>query len=217
MSFAFVFSFFDDETLAKRLIRQLRQFYPNTDILCQADGVNPPDFSEYAQINTVTYVEGGRLKPRTFGGQWTQRYLNLFLQQSTADVLIKVDPDSYIHRAFTDLPESLQADLFGNLKTNHLGQVQVRGGCVGYQRAAVQKLVESNLLLEAKYRDATRYSYRRKPDDPLLSLQDAIMADVAQQLQLQLHPWPEVRIYAGNEAPPANPGLQFAITHPMKS
>lgn len=214
---AFVFTFFDDIVLAQRLIRQLRQFYPTADILAIADGVRPAAFAAYAQINAVQYLEGERLKPRASGGQWTHRYLELFLAQSSADVLIKLDPDSFVYRAFEAFPASTKADLFGNLKTNHLQQVQVRGGCVGYQRTAVQRLVSSKLLLEDQYRNASKYTYRRLPADPLLTLQDAIVADVAQRLGLALAEWADVAIVSGNETPVDNAALTYAVTHPHKT
>lgn len=217
MSLAFVLMLYDDVLLAERLIRQLRQWHPNADILAIADGVTPDGFAAYCTLNTVTYVPGDRLKPRTHGGQWTQRYLELFLARSDATTLIKLDPDSFVYRAIANVPDSASADLFGTLRVNHLGQTQVRGGCVGYQRAAAQRLMASKLLLEDKYRDATRYSYRRKPEDPLLTLQDAIVADVAQRLELKLFEWSEVAIVSGSETPVDNAALTYAVTHPHKS
>jgi hypothetical protein len=175
------------------LVKQLKKLYPAATLL---------QFDDKAS----------RLKLPKFGGQWTLRFLTAFLA-TDCDVLVKIDPDTEARRAVTTFPD---ADLFGNCVVG-----QVLGGAMGFSRAGAQKIVDSGVLSDAKYK-APAFTYQRymgknlKPGEPYnsaaISCQDKIMADVITRLNLKTAQWDEVLVFAEWWAKP-NSG-DYAFVHP---
>lgn len=220
--FAFLFHVYRDQMLALRLISQLRQFYPEIEILCIADGVNDTEFGAIAQIHQVQYAIGEHLKKSSAGGKWCIRMFRHFLDNSSATYLIKLDPDAFMHRPFRSIPAHL--DLFGAVQ-NDQGLSIVRGGCMGMRRSAIEAILNSGLLESEKYKFSQIYGYRRfnyfrHPHEPInnqmIACCDRILADVAQHLNLRIGHWSEVNIQF-REKPPPNLDLQWAVTHPHLS
>jgi len=215
LDLAFIFHVYHDQQLGKRLIYQLRRHYPDRPIICISDGVEDAEFTEFAERYGVKYIQGDRLKTRRLGGQWADRMFRTFLEESPAAHLIKLDPDSFVLRPFDYLPVQ---DVFGTL--NPEVPMLVRGGCVGYRRSAVEKIVNSELLHDPKYHDSRLYSYRRfsqfrhehEPENrQFVSCVDRILADITKQLDLSVGVWEEVNVLFRGL-----PSMkQCAVVHPV--
>lgn len=215
----FAFSIYDDRPLVERLIRDLREIYPDSKILCIADGVNPNGFSQYAVDYGVTYTVGEkRLKPANFGGLWLERLLEFALQNSTASHLVRTDGDAKFWRAFRYLPS---ADISGALVERH-GFKFPNGPCVVFRREAIEKILTSQVLQDPFYAESPwfgyeRYGEYRHSDETIdltpMSLDDVILGHVVQRLGMSIAPLWDVGIHFRGD-PPDNSDLQYAVTHP---
>ena len=213
----FVFSVYRDEPLAIRLMADIRRAYPEADIICIPDG--PADIS---LLNACRYYRvmrflGCRLKTLEYGGAWLHRLLALPLMFSGADVIIKLDPDTRIHRRFEAVPE---ADWFGQLRSTAFYLPIIGGGCMGFSREFAERVLVSEYLLDPLYKDKRfayqRYGRYRQPgetaSDEWIALTDWIIADVAHRLGVERISWREVLI---NFREPLPVDLSpWAATHP---
>lgn len=200
-----------DEELAQRLIVQLMANFPGAPISVITDGklANSAAF----QKDIIAYHEGVPLKQRRTGGLWTQRMLQQGLGLDT-EYVVKLDPDSYIHRPFAVLPEG---DLAGERKLTPWGTPYIRGGCIVFKRDAIRTMLDSNYLLDPLYTRADLYCYRHYADNRLVALTDYIIGSVAERCELSVEDWHEVSggIYGTWDLVPDNPNDQWAITHPV--
>lgn len=188
MRLAFAITTYKDQALAEVVVGNLKKFYPLASVLVFDDAKE-------------------RLKLPQFAGRWTERYLKAFLE-TDADVLVKIDPDVVVVRKARRFPT---VEIFGQKATGH----QVLGGVIGYSRAGARKIVDSGLLLDPKYTDVTQFSYARFSGKHLLdgeeedltpvSLQDAIMADVIQNLGLEVGNWLEAYVRTSTSDPSLTP------------
>lgn len=204
MNIAFVTHVYRDHRLARRLVKQIETFYPAAPILVIGDGV-PPIGGTGEQVTGLSLE---RLKA-VGNGAWTARYLQLALDLTKADVIIKLDPDTCLWRTFT-LPD---ADWFG---TPSQDGTFLRGGAMGISRSATRRLLNSKLLLSQSSHTYGRYSDFRLPHEAVdptpITCQDKIMGDAMRTLGIQGVAWPDVHIL-GNPREEADPG-DFALTHP---
>lgn len=211
----FVFGIYTEWHLARRLAAQIRTFYKGAPIIALADGTNDPDFAMSCDSLGINFLCGDRLKLPQFGGEWSQRLFLEFLKTDSS-TLIKLDPDTCLWRQFSYIPN---ADWFGSLGSSYKYPYP-RGGCVGFRRAAVEKIVASELLLAEVYKCESfsydRYGYWRWLHEnhlgEAIALQDWILADVGQKLGLRVADWDEVNIQFRQI--PDNPDLKWAATHP---
>lgn len=161
------------------------------------------------------WFECDRAKAKGQKGLWTQRYLEIFLENSDAKYLLRVDPDTCVWRPFS-LPE--KDCIFGNIEKKKYKYHYVRGGCIGFTRQVARKIVESRLLLDDRYSvyNYQRYKYFRweheEESDEEIALQDWIVADVRHRLKIELVEWNEFFIL-GNQNKVPEVG-SFAVTHP---
>jgi hypothetical protein len=177
---AFALTHYNDNPEAT--LAELQRYYPDAEVLVFDDAKE-------------------HLKTADKAGRWTERYLKAFLA-TDADVLIKVDPDTAVNGTVASFPE---ADVFGQ---RYMGQ-HVQGGAMGYSRAAAQKIVDSGLLLRAKY-TLLEYTYAHKSGRSV-SCQDRIVGDVVKQLGLSIAPWPAASVLT---FPPKRDTGEFAFVHP---
>jgi hypothetical protein len=214
----FLFHVYQDEPLAERLMMQLRNFYPDaTDIICLSDGQPASRFVQNCDRKRVTYLAGNRLKRMATGAAWIERMMTAFLTQSKAQTLIKLDPDSQVHRSFTAIPT---ADWFGQINLNGFYRPRIRGGCVGFSRDLATKILAGSFLENPIYRQLPfgyqRYGTFRKPgetaSDEWISSTDSILADICFRLGIEPTPWSEVCIHF-REPLPADLS-PYAVTHP---
>lgn len=213
---AFGFGIYQEWHLATRLVHQLKKHHPTASAIAIADGTDNSRFRSLCQKVDVTYIKDRRLKLPQYGGSWTLRLFEAFLTLSDADILIKLDPDTMLWRGFSFYPDS---DWFGTISPAYRHPF-ARGGCVGFKRHAVERIVNSEILLNPVF-TKPRYSYDRYGkhkhshechSTERLSLQDWILADVGYYLDLSLEPWSEVDIQFRDT--PDNGDLRYAATHP---
>jgi hypothetical protein len=187
-----------DKTLASKSMSACQKLYPN-DLV-----VGIPDTP--------------RLKLAQFGGQWTQRWMEAALADAEAEIIIKIDPDTRALKACRAFPTT---DIFGQLapegtyypKSNGI----ICGGAIGFTRAAVQKIVDSKLLLDPKYTQKPYWTEERRFGTPRehIALQDPIVHDIAQRLNLSEGAWDGLDLMMSWE--PSRPFQKTAtFVHPVK-
>lgn len=213
----FLFSTYKDELLAKRLIVELRTAYPEADIICLGDGRLANGFGAFCEAHGVIVERGKRLKLMATGGQWCDRVLQAFFNYSLAEVLIKLDPDSRLHRPFKHIP---QADWFGDVRLDGFFRPLIRGGCMGFSRDFAKRLLLSRLLENQMY-DALPFGYLRYStflregearSEEWVSFTDGILADAAFRLRVAPTQWDEVCIKFRDPLPADT--SPYAVTHP---
>lgn len=207
----FVVHLYNDDRYFLQLFNQIRQFYPSSLIIAIGDGVKVPKLDS----RTIT-VSGERLKNQ-LGTAWSLRWMRL-AQQIKATHIIKLDADSQMHRAFRFFP---LGDIAGTL-THQARQnlTIVRGGCVMYRPATIERILDSGILGDRCY-TTIRYGYYRYRDfafpdeennDDLIHCEDSVIGHVAKRMQLRLANWEDVRIEWRDPVPNGD----FAVTHPAR-
>jgi hypothetical protein len=215
---AFFFPVYDDTHLCTRLISEIRRVYPAADVIAVSDGAiaDRQRFKRVCDRSGVIFIETQqRLKVPDYGALWLQRLFEHALARSRAEVLIRTEGDTRLHRGFDGFPDG---DVAGTLSEQ--SPKFPRGGCVMWQRAALKRVVGSGLLGDSKYKDRF-YSYTRygkwrhegeKEDWTPILCSDRVVADVIQRLSLKLSEWEEVNILF--RGIPETAG--YAATHPHR-
>lgn len=219
-SLCFIFNVYQDEDRAKILTQQLKSTFPNAEIIGLLDGKPSGDIASYLEASLVRQINGLRLKPQVNGGAWLERIFKVYLEESRADHLVKIEPDSTVFRAFANISDT---DIAGTLIQIVDGRELVHGGCVAIKREAVEKIVRSRLLENPKYKFDRRFGYRRY-EPPYLQVGevrsnewiisgDAVLADLIQELNLSVQNWAEVScgVYPREIA-----SDKWAVFHPKK-
>lgn len=217
----FFFSVYDDHALVERLIRDLRQIYPQARLICIADGVDNPEFADFAQRHQVIYTVGERMKQaRTFGGLWLERLFRFALEHSDSQHFIRTEGDAKFWRQFHAFPD---ADCAGTLSPR-CDWLFPRGPCWYLRRSTIETILESGVLKQDIYKYDSWFSYGRysrflypgEAYDPTpILLEDVMLGHILQRLNLSLSNWDEVQIEF-RDAPPDNADLKFAVTHPHR-
>ena len=205
----FLVHVWNDQHLMPRLLAQVKELgYP---ILVIGDGVK---LEPHCKKGTL-WFELNRAKGKDQGGLWTHRYLEHFLAHSAENHLCRIDPDTCVWRKFA-LPEG-DYDLFGNITTRK-GISWVKGGCIGFTRAAAHRIVASRFLLERQYARSNylrysrfRWAHEKESREPL-AFQDYPVGHVCHRLSLKLREWGEVKILGNQNVIPEREN--YAITHP---
>ncbi len=166
-----------------------------------------------ASIVQLSDLPPNRLKLPQFAGAWTLRWMEASLK-TNADVIVKVDPDTRAYKAVTEFPKT---DIFGQVAKNgvyyNLKGV-IHGAAIGFQRSAVQKIVDSGLLFDKKY-TASPYLYTRDEKEAI-SLQDPIVHDVAIRLGLTMGSWDGLQIQTRWEQIEKVDTSKVTFAHPVK-
>lgn len=219
-NFAFAFVVYDEFGLATRLVNQIRSFYPTIDVLCITDGTDNLEFARLCQEKNVKYEVGERVYFQKFGGNWLERLLRCFLNNSNADSLIKLDPDIIINRTFTYFPES---NIAGTFIEDTINGNFVRGACRFSTKDSCIKILDSNLLHDSKYKIQSLYGHKRfappywsvgeeSSNDVMIS-EERVFCDVATRLNLSINNWDEVCCKRWEL--PSN-FQDYAVIHPVK-
>jgi len=204
MKIAFVLNVYRDQALAVRLANQVLELFGQKAIVI-GDGV-PID----PGLAKVSHSWAAPRLKHQFSLAWTKRYLQVGFE-SGADHVIKLDPDSFIHRRFTP-PD---ADWYGTLG---LSNDYVRGGACGFRRNIIPKVLNyTNLDGFAPY-SYRRWSKHRWPheeySDEVISNQDHNLKLAMLDLGIVPTTWPDVLIYGNENVVPSGDLSRFAITHP---
>lgn len=216
MELAFCFTLYDEIELAGRLVRQLRQFYPCSQIVCCTDGIHYPAFTQL----TDHYIEGEQLFTYGNGGAWIKRMFIAALE-TDCDAAVFLDPDSYMLRRFNYFPD---ADAAGTLmQWRDRDYLYLQGGCKLIKRRAIEKIIDSGLLDASEYVNGA-FGYQRYSDehrypseafsDRWFISEDHILGDIFTRLNLSFIDWPEVYCRFRESCP--NP-KSYAVIHPVKS
>jgi hypothetical protein len=119
-----------DATLSLKTIVALRALYPSAQVL---------------------NIEDTKNLKNTPGGQWTQQWMEAAMATSP-DIIVKLDPDTKPLKAVTVWPST---EVFGQMASPDAyfkGSTNIIcGACIGFQTEAVQKVLASGLLTNAKY------------------------------------------------------------------
>ena len=218
MRLAFHFAIYQDEPLALRLAGQIRALYPTADIVAICDG--PADTDACQQLMSqqgVIVCEGEHLKQWGMGGASAHRNLQAVLGETSAELFIQLDPDSYLWRAFRSFPE---ADWFGQCHYSHCTMYpRVPMGCLhgaawGMRREMAAAAVERELLLDPLYSTSKMlWAYPLARDSKrFVPRLDLIWGNVAAELGVTPTCWPEV---SGGLMAGAHNTYDWAVTHPV--
>lgn len=220
MKLCFCFTVYEDWDLAKRLIKQLRMF-PSAGVLCLTDGTHNPEFAYLCKIENIRYINGNRLHPQRYGGAWLKRFFYCFLSRSSADFLIRLEPDSFVVRPFNKPPNS---DVAGNILVTPDGRRYIHGGCVLFRRSAVEKILNSSLLDNPEYATNSLFGYCRHqapyllpgewPNSEVQGAHDVIFSDVVWKLGLHVSEWDEIYSRVRQACPEPH---KYAVIHPVKT
>lgn len=217
----FIFSVYDDRPLVERLVIDLQRIYPESKLICIADGADVPGFAQFAAERGITYVVGEtRLKPAHNGGLWLERMLKTALKYSTGQHIVRADGDLKVWRRFKYLPS---ADISGAIHKRH-GFAFPNGSCQIMKRSAIEAILASGVLQDSLYATSPEFAYERygeyrHADEDVdlmpMSLDDVILGHVVQRLGLSLAPFWDCDIQFRGE-PHHNADLKYAATHPVR-
>lgn len=159
--------------------------------------------SLYPGATVLVIEDKPRLKLPLFSGQWTKRWMEKAMATG-ADIVVKLDPDTRAMRTVSNFPAS---DVFGQLaaKGDYFPNSDgiLSGACIGFQAAAVKRILDSGILTDAKYTQKPYWAAERRYGTPWegISLQDPIVADVMQRLNLASQCWEGLDLMMSWEPP----------------
>jgi hypothetical protein len=131
---------------AKRLawvLNHLRSHYPGARAVVCSDGDDDPELPQIAAAAGAEFHLGAPLYSMKHGGRIMHRMLELYFEKPSR-YLLKIDPDTGIHRRFHWLPG--HSGIFGTLQSNPL-LASIQGGCCGFNRDAAETLFHSEAFL----------------------------------------------------------------------
>lgn len=217
----FVVQVFRDFRLARECLRRLRRATPSARLVLVSDGDDDPRFEALAAEVTAEYTRGRRLYAVEEGGRIVARMLALYLARPTP-WLFRIDTDTRVHRPFRRLPAG--ACVFGTLEHRTVAHRQaldppvVQGGCIGFTRAAAERLHDAGVFDSPALRDfratwADTRDARERAANGRVSF-DHLVRWGCRETGLEPREFDEVRsLWRGRVR---NPGLRYAVTHPHK-
>ena len=185
-------------------------------MLVVSDGDLSPEPRLIARLFGAGYLLGTNSATLESGGDFLRRMLGLFLQRSNADVLIRIDPDTLLHRNFFMLPTGIC--VFGTLQ-RYGCRLSVQGGLVGFTREAAERIYN---LPPTTWARMNKPSFNWGKFIPEIYKQcastrrvgtDWIIAFSAREAKISLQEFSEVRC-CWKVPPPCV--RSFAATHPHK-
>jgi hypothetical protein len=197
-------------------LADLRKHYPSSRVILRSDGDPDPRFPILARRNEADFRGESRLFGIENGGAVIERMLVLFLERPTR-YLLKIDPDTVIHRRFQYLP--VRSGLFGTMQTEE-ETPSIQGGCLGFTRDAAEQIIHSKMLRDSRLKDPAKfisdspYFFRmaHRANRCGLSSFDWILPWIASELRIPIYAFDEVNSGWG-QAPP-NPNQRYAVSHP---
>jgi hypothetical protein len=203
-------------------LAELRHVYPESEVMVMSDGDPDPEIAPACRHHAASFVLGERLYGIEQGGLLVRRILQAFLD-STADVLVKIDPDTTVRRRFTVMPSPLAHSIYGTVQhagfgTNVIPSVQ--GGCIIVPRAAAaciecSSLLESERLKPPALEWAVSVSSRARVRAGLTS-SDQTLGWACRELAIECREHPEVlsRYRPNSSLVEALVDRRMAVSHP---
>ncbi len=151
----FIVNVYDEDTAQiEGLVTSLRNEYPLADIIVAIDTME----RKLSFLDTSIKVRNfPHIKTPEFGGEWTHRYLTLFLRESNKKYLIKLDPDTTIIGAIeTPLPSDESAIFCRVLKLALHPYNFICGGALGFTRKMAAKIVSSTFMVNSRWKNNLR-------------------------------------------------------------
>jgi len=192
----------EDEALLRQCLKSIRAFYPTAPLVMISDGNQNMLYSDIAFEVKARLVIGSRLKVPACSGSWTKRMYTEALRE-VGDTIIKMDPDSYMWRAFKIDPPG---DYAGYLTDCPKGEY-VHGGCKATSVNVARLVLED--FSSNKYVSNPAVTYL-KNGERILS-DDLLTADVMRGRSIPLTFWSEV-----TPIPLKSPAI-YAVTHGYQS
>ena len=136
-------------------VNRIKELYPLSDIILCYDGVEPHDIS--GVVNVKFEVP---LKRRATVGKWVESWFRAYLDNSSADYMLKLDPDTGLIKPIEFWPPG--EVVFGSLikKKTVMGNYVrwlMHGGGVGYSRSMVVKILENKWLQSSMFVNDIRF------------------------------------------------------------
>lgn len=200
-------------------VRDLRKHYSASRVIVRSDGDPDPRLPVMAKLNQVEFRGESRLFRIENGGAVIERMLGLFQEKPTR-YLLKIDPDTVIHRPFHYLP--IRSGLFGTLQTV-TETPSIQGGCMGFTRDTAEQILQSGMLRDirltepAKFINDSPYFFRMSDRANRCGLAsfDWIVSWICSELGIPMYEFDEVNS-GWKQAPPNSDG-RYAVTHPRGS
>lgn len=211
----FALTYKDYEATAECL-DDLRKHYSASRVILRSDGDPDSRFPILAKQYNVDFRAESRLFGIENGGAVIERMFELFFETPTR-YLLKIDPDTVIHRRFRYLPE--RDGLFGTPQGGE-EHPSIQGGCMGITRAAAEQIMQSGMLRDDRLREPEKFI----SDSPYfvrmahranrcgLASFDWMLPWIASELKIPIYPFDEVN--SGWKQPPPNPNQRYAVSHP---
>ena len=180
MSLAFVATTHrGDSHLAYRLLWQLNTYHPRAEKIFITDGKLQDWQTRALEGMCDTLIHGEALGQNTARPTaWLERMLRLALEHTSAEIIVKLDPDAYLFRAIRSYPG---ADLFGTLYADGT----VTGGVYGFRRDTARRVLESGLLERVDFQ-------LLQPQSPLPVNEERQFSHAVQALEMTTAIWSEV-------------------------
>ena len=190
MRLAFYLTTYKDEGLLPRCLGQIRTYYPEAELVVIADGPAHPAAAKWVAEAGGIFVERPRLKLPATGGHFSQHTLCTVLHHTTAPLLVKLDPDSYLARRFKPLPEVPWLAKTRTFRVFDTDLLFGLGCCWVLRRETAETLVESGLLLTL-LRERGYQSVRRRGGE-VLYCEDPAVSYCLRELGVLPTEWSEV-------------------------
>jgi hypothetical protein len=139
---------YQDLSRLRRTLAGVRHLYPESQVLVVSDGDPDPNIKHACDQYSAGLTLRSRLYGVEHGGELVQKILEEFLA-TDADILIKIDPDTKVHRRFSMMPSPLDSSIYGSVQSagsesNRI--ISIQGGCIIVPRQAAILLAGSALL-----------------------------------------------------------------------
>jgi hypothetical protein len=116
-------------------IESILQNFGNSEIVVCLDGYSSDVFTSFCCERQIHLTLGPRLKTADNAGRWIERLLSAAVASTTADVVVKLDPDTVFLRPFeVDNPDRHRRQSAHGWHIAHTFRVAVRF-CIGKQSA----------------------------------------------------------------------------------
>lgn len=217
----FLFHVYNEIEPAKIIANSLRSFYSNNDIICIFDGLKDSQLKTDLEALGVKVIEGSRLKPQKNGAEWITRFFQVFLQNSNAPSLIKIDVDSLVLRRFNSYPAA-KTSMAGSFYDFDDLRV-LDGGCYWIARPTVNQILASRLLEDSRFTNLKTFGYQRfsakltgssvGASDEWILAEDKVIGAIANLLCFKQEEWSEI---SSSQYPIEQASNKWAVFHPLK-
>ena len=211
-----------DNHLAVRLARQITSHHPGLPIAVTFDGSPGRGVCAILQQLGCRVFPSRPMKRWQDGGKGAERNYSNALTLG-ADVLIQLDPDSYLHRPLP-LETAPDAPWFGKLlevKANPQPRAftTLHGACWGIAADSLQQIIDSGLLQDPLYRGENKSDGTWAFNTPYgwRASHDLITGDVAGRIGIKPQEWVEVAGGLKNYQEFFPQPSQWPVTHPVKA